>query len=65
MGRRKETTPHREEGYKTIVQNLDLVVYGIVFDSVQGFGSKVCETMWLHLLLNVPFNPNMPAIGVE
>ncbi|RMC03053.1 hypothetical protein DUI87_20246 [Hirundo rustica rustica] len=33
-------TPHREEGFKAIVQNLDLAVYGIVFDEVQRLESR-------------------------
>lgn len=32
-------------------------MYGIVFDSVQRLGSRIYETMWLPLLLNVPFIP--------
>lgn len=41
------------------MQNLDLVVYRIVFDGVQRVRSRVYETMWLPLLLNVPFIPSI------
>lgn len=42
-----------------VVQNFGLVVYRIVFDSVQSAGSRICETMWLPLILNVPFIPSV------
>lgn len=45
-----------------VAQNLGLVVYRIVFDSVQRAGSRICETMCLPLLLNVPFIPSVDQL---
>lgn len=47
------------------MQNLDLVVNGIVFDEVQRLESRVCKITWFPLLLNVPFIHSICLVSME